>query len=54
MPDVIWTAPAEVRTWVAIDQHKLSLVAATLPALGMINGTCCSRAACTNAITTPE
>jgi transposase len=34
MPDVIWTAPAEVRTWVAIDQHKLSLVAATLPASG--------------------
>jgi len=32
MPDVSSTAPAEVRTWVAIDQHKLSLVAATLPA----------------------
>jgi hypothetical protein len=27
MPDVISTAPARVRTSVAIDQHKLSLVA---------------------------
>jgi transposase len=34
MPDVSLTAPARVRTWVAIDQHKLSLVAATLPATG--------------------
>jgi transposase len=34
MPDVISTAPAGVRTWVAIDQHKLSLVAAVLPARG--------------------
>jgi transposase len=34
MPDVSSTAPAQVRTWVAIDQHKLSLVAAVLPASG--------------------
>lgn len=34
MPDVSSTAPAQVTTWVAIDQHKLSLVAATLPASG--------------------
>jgi hypothetical protein len=34
MPDVSSTAPAQVRTWVAIDQHKLSIVAATLPAAG--------------------
>src|SRR3989442_7719592 len=34
MPDVSSTAPAQVRMWVAIDQHKLSLVAATLPATG--------------------
>jgi transposase len=34
MPDVSSTAPAEVRTWAAIDQHKLSIVAATLPATG--------------------
>jgi transposase len=34
MPDVSSTAPARVRTWVAIDQHKLSLVAATLPSSG--------------------
>jgi transposase len=34
MPDVSSTAPVQVRTWVAIDQHKLSLVAATLPAVG--------------------
>ena len=34
MPDVSSTAPARVRTWVAIDQHKLSLVAATLPESG--------------------
>jgi transposase len=34
MPDVSSTAPAQVTTWVAIDQHKLSLVAAILPASG--------------------
>ena len=34
MTDVSSAAPAEVSTWVAIDQHKLSLVAATLPASG--------------------
>ncbi len=34
MPDVSSTAPAAVRTWVAIDQHKLSLVAATLAPSG--------------------
>src|SRR5437016_2503899 len=34
MPDVSSTAPAVVRTWVAIDQHKLSLVAGILPASG--------------------
>jgi transposase len=34
MPDVSSTAPARVRTWVAIDQHKLSLVAAALPSSG--------------------
>jgi transposase len=34
MPDVISTAPSQVRMWVAIDQHKLSLVAATLPTSG--------------------
>ena len=34
MPDVSSTAPALVTTWVAVDQHKLSLVAATLPASG--------------------
>lgn len=34
MPDVSSTAPAQVTTWVAIDQHKLSLLAATLPAAG--------------------
>lgn len=34
MPDVSSAAPAEVSTWVAIDQHKLSLVAAILPASG--------------------
>src|SRR5437588_3272825 len=34
MPDVSSTAPAQVRMWVSIDQHKLSLVAATLPAVG--------------------
>jgi transposase len=34
MPDVSSTAHARTTTWVAIDQHKLSLVAATLPASG--------------------
>ena len=34
MPDVSSTAPADVRMWVAIDAHKRSLVAATLPASG--------------------
>jgi transposase len=34
MPDVISTAPAQVKTWVALDVHKLSIVAATLPATG--------------------
>lgn len=34
MPDVSSTAPAVVTTWVAIDQHKLSLVAGMLPASG--------------------
>lgn len=34
MPDVSSAAPVEVTTWVAIDQHKLWLVASTLPASG--------------------
>lgn len=34
MPDVSSTAPADVRLWVALDVHKLSIVAATLPAVG--------------------
>jgi transposase len=34
MPDVISTAPADVRLWVALDVHKLSIVAATLPPTG--------------------
>lgn len=34
MPDVSPAAPARVSTWVAIDQHKLSLVPASLPASG--------------------
>ena len=34
MPDVISTAPADVRLWVALDVHKLSIVAATLPSSG--------------------
>jgi hypothetical protein len=29
MPDVSWCAPAEVRLWVALDAHKLSIVVAT-------------------------
>ncbi len=31
MPDVISNAPADVRLWVALDVHKLSIVAAILP-----------------------
>jgi hypothetical protein len=34
MPDVSSTAPAQVRLWVALDVHKHSIVAATLPASG--------------------
>jgi transposase len=34
MPDVISTQPADVRLWVALDVHKLSIVAATLPPSG--------------------
>ncbi len=34
MPDVISTAPADVRLWVSLDVHKLSIVAATLPPVG--------------------
>lgn len=34
MPDVISNAPADVRLWVALDVHKLSIVAATLPPRG--------------------
>jgi transposase len=34
MPDVISNAPADVRLWVALDVHKLSIVAATLPSAG--------------------
>jgi transposase len=34
MPDVISTAPADVRLWVALDVHKFSIVAAVLPPAG--------------------
>jgi transposase len=34
MPDVSSTAPEQVRMWVALDVHKLSIVAATLPPSG--------------------
>lgn len=34
MPDVSSIAPADVRLWVALDVHKLSIVAATLPPTG--------------------
>jgi transposase len=34
MPDVSSSAPADVRVWVALDAHKLSIVAATLPPSG--------------------
>jgi transposase len=34
VPDVISTAPADVRLWVALDVHKFSIVAAVLPPAG--------------------
>ena len=34
MPDVSSTAPDRVRVWVALDVHKHSIVAATLPPSG--------------------
>src|SRR3954453_10182503 len=34
MPDVSSTAPEQVRLWVALDVHKFSIVAATLPPEG--------------------
>ncbi len=34
MPDVSSTAPVDVRAWVALDAHKLSIVAAVLPPAG--------------------
>jgi hypothetical protein len=35
MPDVTASfAPADVRLWVSLDVHKLSIVAATLPPVG--------------------
>src|SRR2546423_3167682 len=34
MPDVSSNAPADVRLWVALDVHKLSIVAAILPPAG--------------------
>lgn len=34
MPDVISNAPTDVRLWVALDVHELSIVAATLPPQG--------------------
>jgi transposase len=34
MPDVISCQPADVRLWVALDVHKLSIVAAVLPRCG--------------------
>jgi hypothetical protein len=34
MPDVISLQPADVRVFVALDVHKLSIVAATLPPAG--------------------
>lgn len=34
MPDVISTAPADVRLWVALDVHKFSIAAAVLPSQG--------------------
>jgi len=34
MPDVSCNQPTDVRLWVSLDAHKLSIVAATLPAQG--------------------
>ena len=34
MPDVSSKAPVDVRLWVSLDAHKLSIVAATLPSVG--------------------
>jgi transposase len=34
MPDVISVAPVQIKRWVALDVHRLSIVAATLPADG--------------------
>jgi transposase len=34
VPDVSSTAPTDVRLWVALDVHKLSIVAAVLPPMG--------------------
>jgi len=34
MPDVISTAPMDVRLWVSLDVHKFSIIAATLPPTG--------------------
>ena len=34
MRDVSSVAPTDVRLWVALDVHKLSIVAATLPSVG--------------------
>lgn len=34
MPDVSSNQPADVREWVSLDVHKLSIVAATLPSVG--------------------
>jgi transposase len=34
VPDVSFNAPADVRLWVALDVHKFSIVAATLPPAG--------------------
>ena len=34
MPDVSFNQPADVRLWVALDVHKFSIVAATLPPTG--------------------
>jgi hypothetical protein len=34
MPDVISNQLADVRLWVSLDVHKLSIVAATLPPAG--------------------
>jgi hypothetical protein len=42
MPDVISNAPADVRLWVSLDVHKLSIVAATLPP-GRAGSRRCSR-----------